>query len=52
MAEEIKCVCSAVMDYVDGLYVCVNPDCELDTDSSTLLLKYEKGVTNGERNAH
>ena len=26
---EKKCICGAVMDYVENVYICDNPDCEI-----------------------
>ena len=36
MTTEAICMCSGILDFEDGFYVCVNPDCEVVTLPSTI----------------
>ena len=36
MTTELTCICSGILDFEDGFYVCVNPDCEVVTLPSTI----------------
>ena len=36
MTTELMCICSGILDFEDGFYVCVNPDCEVVTLPSTI----------------
>ena len=36
MTTELICICSGILDFEDGFYVCVNPDCEVVTLPSTI----------------
>ena len=42
MTTEAICMCSGILDFEDGFYVCVNPDCEVITVPSTLLQEVRK----------
>ena len=37
MTTELMCICSGILDFEDGFYVCVNPDCEVVTLPSTIV---------------
>ncbi len=37
MSEYHVCMCAGILDFEDGLYVCVNPDCEVVTLPSTIV---------------
>ena len=37
MTTETICMCSGILDFEDGFYVCVNPDCEVVTLPSTIV---------------
>ena len=37
MTTETICMCDGILDFEDGLYVCVNPDCEVVTLPSTIV---------------
>ena len=41
MTTELICICSGILDFVDGFYVCVNPDCEVVTLPSTIVQEME-----------
>ena len=36
MTTEYLCECRGTLDFEDGFYVCVNPDCDVVTIPSTL----------------
>ena len=39
MTTEYICECEGILDFEDGFYICVNPDCEVITVPSTLLIE-------------
>ena len=41
MTTEVMCICSGILDFEDGFYVCVNPDCEVVTLPSTIVQEME-----------
>ena len=41
MTTELICICSGILDFEDGFYVCVNPDCEVVTLPSTIVQEME-----------
>ena len=41
MTTETICMCSGILDFEDGFYVCVNPDCEVVTLPSTIVQEME-----------
>ena len=41
MPTELICICSGILDFEDGFYVCVNPDCEVVTLPSTIVQEME-----------
>jgi len=41
MTTEAICMCSGILDFEDGFYVCVNPDCEVVTLPSTIVQEME-----------
>ena len=41
MTTEAICMCSGILDFKDGFYVCVNPDCEVVTLPSTIVQEME-----------
>ena len=41
MTTELMCICSGILDFEDGFYVCVNPDCEVVTLPSTIVQEME-----------
>ena len=41
MTTETICICSGILDFEDGFYVCVNPDCEVVTLPSTIVQEME-----------
>ena len=38
--EEPRCKCYGILDFEDGFYICVNPDCEIISIPSTLIEEY------------
>jgi len=41
MTTEYICMCGGILDFEDGFYVCVNPDCEVVTLPSTIVQEME-----------
>ena len=37
MITEYKCKCDGVLDFEDGFYICVNPDCDVIYIPSTVV---------------
>ena len=42
MNIEYICECKGLLDFEDGFYICVNPDCDVISIPSTLLQEVEK----------
>ena len=42
LLTEYICECEGILDFEDGFYICVNPDCEVITVPSTLLQEVRK----------